>query len=67
MVYIDYLNLMKNWRNPNSENTYLKVKQLAEDVKAVAIEVLRHRIVRNYYAEAEGISTDSIIKELLDK
>lgn len=38
-----------------------------EDVKAVAIEVLRHRIVRNYYAEAEGISTDSIIKELLDK
>jgi MoxR-like ATPase len=37
-----------------------------EDVKAVAVEVLRHRIVRNYYAEAEGISTDSIIKELLD-
>ena len=35
MVYIDYLNLMKNWRNPNSENTYLKVKQLAEDVKAI--------------------------------
>ena len=38
-----------------------------EDVKAVAVEVLRHRIVRNYYAEAEGISTDAIIKELLDK
>lgn len=38
-----------------------------EDVKAVAVEVLRHRIVRNYYAEAESISTDAIIKELLDK
>ena len=38
-----------------------------EDVKAVAVEVLRHRIVRNYYAEAEGMSTDAIIKELLDK
>ena len=38
-----------------------------EDVKAVAVEVLRHRIVRNYYAEAEGISADAIIKELLDK
>ena len=37
-----------------------------EDVKAVAVEVLRHRIVRNYYAEAEGISSDAIIKELLD-
>ena len=36
-----------------------------EDVKAVAVEVLRHRIVRNYYAEAEGISTDAIIKKLL--
>ena len=38
-----------------------------EDVKAVATEVLRHRIVRNYYAEAEGISTDTIIKKLLNE
>lgn len=36
-----------------------------EDVQAVAKEVLRHRIVRNYYAEAEGITTDNIIEELL--
>ena len=37
----------------------------AEDVRAVAFNVLRHRIVRNYYAEAENISTDEIINELL--
>ena len=37
-----------------------------EDVKAVAVEVLRHRIVRNYYAEAEGYTTDSIILHLLE-
>ena len=37
----------------------------AEDVRAVAFNVLRHRIVRNYYAEAENISTDQIINELL--
>lgn len=37
----------------------------SEDVRAVAFNVLRHRIVRNYYAEAEGISTDQIINELL--
>lgn len=37
----------------------------AEDVRAVTFNVLRHRIVRNYYAEAEGISTDQIINELL--
>ena len=36
-----------------------------EDVRAVAFNVLRHRIVRNYYAEAEGISTDKIIEDLL--
>ena len=35
-----------------------------EDVNAVASDVLRHRIVRNYYAEAEGISTDQLIEEL---
>jgi MoxR-like ATPase len=36
-----------------------------EDVRAVAYNVLRHRIVRNYYAEAENVSTDQIISELL--
>lgn len=36
-----------------------------EDVDAVATEVLRHRIVKNYYAEAENITTDMIINELV--
>ena len=36
-----------------------------EDVQAVAEPILRHRIVRNYKAEAEGISTEDIIKRLL--
>ncbi len=36
-----------------------------EDVRAVATNVLRHRIVRNYKAEAEGISTEKIIEELM--
>jgi MoxR-like ATPase len=36
-----------------------------EDVKAVATAVLRHRIVRNYKAEAEGISVEAIIEKLL--
>jgi len=36
-----------------------------EDVKAVAKSILRHRIVRNYKAEAEGVSIDSIINELI--
>lgn len=36
-----------------------------EDLYAVAHEVLRHRIVRNYYAEAEGIDSDQIIDQLI--
>ena len=37
-----------------------------EDVKAVALNVLRHRIVINYKAEAEAWSKDRIIKKLMD-
>ncbi len=36
-----------------------------EDVKAVAYGILHHRIVRNYKAEAEGITESDIIKTLL--
>jgi len=36
-----------------------------DDVKAIAYPVLRHRIVRNYKAEAEGITVEAIIKDLL--
>ncbi len=36
-----------------------------EDVKAVALSVLRHRIVRNYKAEADGFTIEKIIESLL--
>ena len=36
-----------------------------EDVQAVAESILRHRIVRNYIAEAEGYTIEKIIRELL--
>jgi len=35
-----------------------------EDVQAVAYSILKHRIVKNYKAEAEGITERSIIKSL---
>lgn len=34
-VFVDYINIMKNYRNPNTENTYIKIKQIAEDLKAI--------------------------------
>lgn len=36
-----------------------------EDVKAIAVPILRHRLVLNYKAEAEGISVEDIIKRIL--
>jgi MoxR-like ATPase len=38
---------------------------LPDDVKAVALDVLRHRIVPTYRADAEGISTDQMVAQIL--
>ena len=38
-----------------------------DDVRAVALPVLRHRIVINYNAQAAGQSSDSIVKKLLEE
>lgn len=58
-----------------SQNLILAAKAIAatkgkyspdiEDVKAVAIPILSHRVVKNYKAEAEDISISYIIKSLL--
>jgi MoxR-like ATPase len=40
---------------------------VANDVKEVAYNCLRHRILLNFEGEAEGIKTDAIVKEILDK
>ena len=37
VIVLDYINILKNWRNPNSENTYMKIKQIAEDLRAMAM------------------------------
>lgn len=35
-VFLDYINIVENFRNRNSENTYMKIKQIAEDLRATA-------------------------------
>ena len=37
VIILDYINILKNWRNPNSENMYMKIKQIAEDLRAMAM------------------------------
>ena len=36
-----------------------------EDIQAVAYDVLRHRLILNYEAEAEGVTPDRVIGELI--
>jgi MoxR-like ATPase len=38
----------------------------AEDIRALAAPVLRHRILVNYRAEAEGANVETIIRRLLE-
>ena len=38
-----------------------------DDVRAVALPVLRHRVVTNFNAESSGISSDDIITRLLEE
>ena len=40
---------------------------MPDDVKEIAHDVLNHRIILNYEAEAEGIKPESIIKNILEK
>ncbi|EON79140.1 MoxR-like ATPase in aerotolerance operon [Lunatimonas lonarensis] len=40
---------------------------LPEDIKEIAVDVLNHRIILNYEAEADNISTRDIVLRILDK
>lgn len=72
----DYVNTYLDWgAGPRaSQNLILGAKANAalngkfspdiEDVQAVATGILRHRIIKNYKADAEGITEEAIIKKL---
>jgi MoxR-like ATPase len=37
-----------------------------EDIRAVAVPALRHRVIRNFEGEAEGITSDAVVRAVLD-
>ena len=64
VVVIDYINILSNYRNPNSENTYLKIKQIAEDLRAMGVRnnwliVTATQITRSGY-NASDISMSDV-------
>ena len=40
---------------------------MPEHIRAVALPVMRHRIITNFNAEADGVTTDDVVNELLDR
>ena len=40
---------------------------MPEDIKEVALDVMNHRIILNYEAEADNVRTADIIKAILSK
>jgi MoxR-like ATPase len=38
---------------------------MPEDIRQVAVPVLRHRLSTNFQAQAEGLSTDDVVKKLI--
>jgi MoxR-like ATPase len=77
LLATDYVNNYLDWgAGPRaSQNLILAAKANAafngkfspdiEDVKAVAAGILRHRIIKNYKADAEGITEEMIIDKLM--
>jgi archaellum biogenesis ATPase FlaH len=61
VVVIDYINIMKNWRNPNSENTYMKIKQIAEDIRGVAMSNQWAVVTATQTKQSEFDATDLTI------
>ena len=62
-VVIDYINILANYRNPNSENTYLKIKQIAEDLRAMGVRnnwliITATQITRSGYNASDITMTD---------
>jgi MoxR-like ATPase len=39
---------------------------LPEDVKAIGLDVLRHRVIATYEAEADGVSSEQLVERILD-
>ena len=57
-VVIDYINILANYRNVNTENTYMKIKQIAEDLRAMGVRngwliVTATQINRNNYNSSD--------------
>jgi predicted ATP-dependent serine protease len=64
LVVLDYINIMRNWRNPNTENTYMKIKQIAEDLRAMAMRNGWTILTATQFTRAAFSASDVILEQI---
>src|SRR5690606_25563646 len=73
---LEYTNIIEYGASPRASIAMAQVARarallngrdavMPEDIKAVAHNVLRHRIIPTYHADAEGVTSEKIIDEIL--
>lgn len=64
LVVLDYINIMRNWRNPNTENTYMKIKQIAEDLRAMAMRNNWTIVTATQFARGAYSASDVTLEQI---
>ena len=53
------------WAKPSSTDQIEVINASTEDVRAVALPILQHRIILDYNARLDGTSTSAVVEKLL--
>ena len=66
LVFVDYVGIMRNSRNPNSENSYMKIKQIAEDLRAMAMRNGWCVITASQFSKGAYNASDVILEQIAE-
>lgn len=66
LVVIDYIGIMRNFRNPNSENSYMKIKQIAEDLRAMAMRNEWCIVTASQFNRGAFNSNDVVLEQIAE-
>ena len=66
VVIIDYMNILLNYRNPNTENTYMKIKQISEDLRGMAVRKELFVLSATQVSKGAWDSTDVRLEDIAE-
>lgn len=66
VIFVDYIGIMKNSRNPNSENSYMKIKQIAEDLRAMAMRNNWAIVTASQFNRGAFNASDVVIEQIAE-